>query len=268
MHYVILFFLLCAALYLFFFLRPAKRPADTDPSLSAHYAHRGYHNAKLPENSPAAFRNAVGHGYGIELDLQLSADGEVMVFHDYTLDRMTGETGKLADRTAAELAALRLLTRDGVRTEEPIPTLEEVLAIVDGKVPLLIELKGENFDTSLCPAADRILQSYRGAYCVESFNPLLIGWYKTNRPDVYRGLLYTDVFREKSKSFLNLLLSCMMLNFLARPHFIAYDGRYPNKLPVVLTTKLFGADHFIWTVRAEEERGKAGEHMIFENITP
>ena len=103
---------------------------------------------------------------------------------------------------------------------------------------------------------------------MESFNPLLIGWYKTNRPDVYRGLLYTDVFREKSKSFLNLLLSCMMLNFLAHPHFIAYDVRYPNKLPVVLTTKLFGADHFIWTVRAEEERGKAGEHMIFENITP
>lgn len=268
MHYVILFLLLCAALYLFFFLRPAKRPADTDPSLSAHYAHRGYHNAELPENSPAAFRNAVEHGYGIELDIQLSSDGEVMVFHDYTLDRMTGETGKLSDHTAAELSGLHLLTCDGVRTEEHIPTLREVLALVDGKVPLLIELKGETFDTALCPAADRILQSYHGAYCVESFNPLLIGWYKKNRPDVYRGLLYTDVFRVKSKSLLNLLLSGMMLNFLARPHFIAYDGRFDRKFPLLLATKLFRADRFLWTVRAEEERSKTGEFMIFETIAP
>ena len=110
---------------------------------------------------------------------------------------------------------------------------DTLFALADGKVPLLIELKGENFDTSLCPAADRILRSYRGAYCVESFNPLLIGWYKTNRPDILRGLLYTDVFRVKSKSLLNLLLSGMMLNFLARPHFIAYDGCFPKKLPLL-----------------------------------
>jgi len=268
MLYILLFLLLCAAVYLFFLVRPAKRPADTDPSLLTHYAHRGLHTETIPENSLAAFRNAVTHGYGIELDLQLSSDGEVMVFHDYTLERMTGEAGTLSERTAAELSGLHLLTRDGMRTEEKIPTLKEVLALADGKVPLLIELKGENFDTSLCPAADRILRSYRGAYCVESFNPLLIGWYKTNRPDVLRGLLYTDVFRVKSKSLLNLLLSGMMLNFLARPHFIAYDGCFPKKLPLLLTTKLFRADRFIWTVRAEEERSKAGEPMIFENITP
>jgi len=254
--------------YLCILICPSERPKETDPSLFTHYAHRGRHSEEIPENSLAAFRNAVDSGFGIELDLQLSSDGEVMVFHDYTLDRMTGETGTLSEQTAEQLSALRLLTSTGLPTEEKIPTLTEVLALVDGKVPLLIELKGENSDTALCEAADRILQSYHGAYCVESFNPLLIGWYKTNRPDVLRGLLYTDVFRVKSKSLLNLLLSGMMLNFLARPHFIAYDGCFPKKLPLLLTTKLFRADRFIWTVRAEEERSKAGEPMIFENITP
>jgi len=267
---IILIIVLIALAFLLYPGKLTTKNQNADKFIGVSYAHRGLHNldAGIPENSLKAFERACAFGYGIELDLQLSSDGEVMVFHDYTLDRMTGETGKLPERTAAELAGLHLLSRDGLRTEEHIPTLREVLALVDGKVPLLIELKGENFDTSLCPAADRILQSYHGAYCVESFNPLLIGWYKTNRPDVYRGLLYTDVFRVKSKSLLNLLLSGMMLNFLARPHFIAYDGRFDRKLPLLLATKLFRADRFIWTVRTEEERGKAGEPMIFENITP
>ena len=268
----LLLYLFCTLLFLFLFwilflIRSAKCPADTDPSLFTHYAHRGLHGEDIPENSLAAFRNAVSHGYGIELDLQLSADGEVMVFHDYTLDRMTGETGKLSDRTAEELRKLRLLRRDGTPSDETIPTLTEVLRTVDGRVPLLIELKGESTDFSLCPAANRILQTYSGAYCVESFNPLLLRWYKRNRPDVFRGLLYTDLFRGIKKSFLNLLLSGMLLNMFARPHFISYDIRFPKKLPVLLTTSLFKAPHFLWTIRSEEECVD-GSPMIFENILP
>jgi len=181
---------------------------------------------------------------------------------------MTGETGTLSEQTAEQLSALRLLTSTGLPTEEKIPTLTEVLALVDGKVPLLIELKGENSDTALCEAADRILQSYHGAYCVESFNPMLLEWYKKNRKEVYRGLLYTDVFRVKEKNLLNLMLSGMMFNLFIRPHFIAYDFHFAKKFPVLVTTKLYGADHFIWTVRTEEERGDEKDLMIFENITP
>ena len=132
-----------------------------------------------------------------------------------------------------------------------------------------MELKGESLDTSLCPKADEILSEYKGVYCIESFNPILLGWYRKNRPNVFRGQLYTDVFREKGRTVLNFLLSAMALNVIARPNFIAYDQKYCDKLPVKVTTKLFGAKEFIWTVRNEDELKKSnGVNVIFENVRP
>ncbi|MBQ4354035.1 MAG: glycerophosphodiester phosphodiesterase [Clostridia bacterium] len=262
-----LFLLALLLIWLLILVRPGKRKA-VPSQLLTDYAHRGLHDDRVPENSLAAFRQAAENGYGIELDLQLSADREVMVFHDYTLERMTGEKGKLSECTAGSLRAMHLLNKDGSITEQTIPTLREVLDTVDGRVPLLIELKGESTDTALCPAADEILRQYTGAYCVESFNPMLLAWYKQNRCDICRGQLYTDVYREKGKSVLNLLLSAMALNVLSRPHFIAYNFKYRNKIPVRTASGLFGAHRFIWTVRSEAERGRANENMIFENIQP
>lgn len=262
--------LLCLiSVYLLVLVRPGHRKSGTDDGrLFCHYAHRGLHGGEIPENSLAAFRKAAEEGYGMELDIQLSADGEVMVFHDDTLDRMTERKGRLSDYTAAELSAVRLKTGEGVLTDETVPTLRQVLETVDGAVPLLIELKGESTDTSLCPAADRILREYSGPYCVESFNPMLLFWYRKHRGDVLRGQLYTDVYREKGKNPLNLLLSLMALNVLSRPHFAAYDRKYRKKLPVRIAVGLFGAVPFVWTVRSEPERGTDGEYMIFENIRP
>lgn len=254
--------------WLLVLLRPARQPKVYPQTLLTHYAHRGLHGGDIPENSLAAFRLAAEAGYGIELDLQLSRDGEVMVFHDYTLDRMTGRDGILTALTAAELSRLQLLSADGTPTEHRIPTLRQVLETVGGRVPLLIELKGESTDTALCPAADAILRDYRGGYCVESFNPMLLYWYKKHRPDVMRGQLYTDVFREKGRTPLNFLLSCMALNVLSRPHFIACDRTYTHKLPVRLTTGMMGAKRFVWTVRREDERPADGTPMIFEGIRP
>jgi len=202
------------------------------------------------------------------LCLELLIDRHIDQIVENGKGRHTENHSDRSEQTAEQLSALRLLTSTGLPTEEKIPTLTEVLALVDGKVPLLIELKGENSDTALCEAADRILQSYHGAYCVESFNPMLLEWYKKNRKEVYRGLLYTDVFRVKEKNLLNLMLSGMMFNLFIRPHFIAYDFHFAKKFPVLVTTKLYGADHFIWTVRTEEERGDEKDLMIFENITP
>lgn len=261
-----------ALIYVFVLVRPAKMLRSTDPSLLTNYAHRGLHGKTvrdLPENSLAAFAKAVEEGYGIELDLQLSKDGEVMVFHDYKLGRMTGADGLLTDKTAAELKKLRLRTADGMPTHEKIPTLREVLALVDGKVPLLVELKGESLDTSLCPKADEILREYRGAYCIESFNPLMIGWYRRHRPQVLRGMLYTDVFRTNGRNPINFLLSSMVFNVLARPHFVAYDQHFKDNLPVKLTTEFFRAERFVWTIRSDEELAKAdGAYVIFENVRP
>ncbi len=258
------FALLAALLYLLVLIRP-KGKAPKDKALLCAYAHRGLHGGGAPENSLAAFALAAEAGYGIELDVQLSRDGTVMVFHDYTLARMTGCDRKLVDLTAAELASLRL-----AGTDEAIPTLAEVLRLVDGRVPLLVELKGEDLNTALCERVAALLSDYRGAYCIESFNPLLLRGMKNYLPGAYCGLLYTNVVRDKKKaSLLNCLISIMALNLLCRPHFIAYNEVDRHALPVRITTRLYHARRFVWTVRSAASLAAArdlGECPIFEHI--
>ena len=256
----LLFFLL----YILVFARPRARKSPTK-ALLCDYAHRGLHGHGTPENSLEAFEKACQAGYGIELDVQLSRDGVVMVFHDYTLIRMTSKDGKVCEYDAAELQKLSL-----AGTEQKIPTFSEVLSLVNGRVPLLVELKGENLDSSLCPKVAELLKAYKGAYCIESFNPLLVRNMRKLMPDIFYGQLYTNVVREKKKaSALNIILTLMGFNFLARPDFIAYNYEYRSSFPVRLTTKLYKAEKFIWTARSREEYDKAhalDEHPIFEHI--
>ncbi|MBQ8431480.1 MAG: glycerophosphodiester phosphodiesterase [Clostridia bacterium] len=256
---VLLFLIL---LYLLVLIRP-RRPGSVDPALLCNYAHRGRHGGAIPENSMAAFALACEEGVGIELDVQLSRDGKVMVFHDYSLRRMTGCERLLSEMDAKDLQALSL-----AGTQETVPTLEQVLRLVRGRVPLLIELKGESMDTSLCQAVAELLAGYEGAYCIESFHPLLVREIQRHIPGVFCGLLYTNVCREKKKtSLLNLHLTWMALNFLARPQFIAYDQQERNSLPVRITTRWYKAPHFVWTARTAAQRRIAeelGEHAIFE----
>ena len=257
--------LILAAVYLFVLVRPAARPIK-EQSLLCHYAHRGLHGGSIPENSLAAFDAACRAGYGIELDVQLALDGTVMVFHDYTLVRMTGADGKLGDFDALHLKTLRLAD-----TDEQIPTLPEVLALVDGRVPLLIELKGESTDTTLVDTLVPILSAYRGPILVESFNPMLLSRLKACLPTLYRGLLYTNVMKAKKPSVLNAALTAMLTNVLARPDFIAYDEAFSHALPVRICRKLFGAVGFVFTVRTKEgldAADKAGVKTIFEYIEP
>ena len=255
-------FVLAALVYLLILVRPPKKiPAD--PIFLCDYAHRGLHGDGIPENSKAAFSRACEQGFGIELDVQLSRDGTVMVFHDATLVRMTGRDGKLCDYTADELQSIPLAD-----TAETIPTFAEVLAIVDGRVPLLVELKGESTSTELCPKVAALLRAYKGPYCIESFNPILLGEMKKHLPDAFRGMLYTDMCRARKKySVQNILLSAMALNVISKPDFIAYNQTYRDALPVKITTKLYGAPHLVWTTRGDRERAEAkarGEHAIFE----
>lgn len=251
-------------IYLLALIRPARR-VKPNPVLLCDYAHRGLHGHGVPENSRTAFRLACEKGVGIELDVQLSRDGEVMVFHDYTLVRMTGLDKKLCELDAAELKRLSLSG-----TDQTIPTFSEVLELVDGRVPLLVELKGEDFNTALCEKVAVLLGGYRGAYCLESFNPLLIGSMRKYLPDAFRGLLYTNVCREKKKrSALNIALTCMALNVVARPDFIAYNKTDRNALPTKIATRLYHTPRFVWTVKTAEELQTAhrlGEHPIFEGV--
>ena len=251
------------------FLIAPRRKSRAKPFCRA-YAHRGlgWGEGKYPENSLPAFRAAAAAGFGIELDLQLSSDGKVFVFHDYTLARMCGAEGKLAEKTAAELKTLRLAGSD-----EEIPTFAEVLAAVGGRVPLLIELKGESGSTDLCPAMMAELADYTGEWCVESFNPLLLRWFKKNAPGVVRGLLVTDLIKEKHEGsrLTNFLLSTEQMNFLCRPDFVAWDKKYPEGRAFRAALFHRRAASFVYTIKNEAEFAACvlrGDSPIFDGFIP
>ncbi len=265
---IILVILLLLALAAWLIMPRVAAKPDAAPVL-CDYAHRGlFDNKTLPENSLGAYRAAMEHGFGIELDVQLTADGEVVVFHDYTLTRMCGKNEKITDLTLAALRKERLLG-----TEYTVPTLREVLKLVNGRVPLLIELKGESTDDSLCWVLAPILDSYAGDYCIESFNPMLLRWFKRHRPDVVRGQLVTNLMKEKREGnrVLNFALSHLLLNLLSRPDFIACNGRFQRDFVVWLCHTVFGAPLFLWTVRHPEAmqiNRRHGIFSIFEGFVP
>ena len=239
-------------------------------SILTDYAHRGFFSNEdgVPENSMAAFKYAVMGGFGIELDLQLTSDGEVVVFHDYTLKRMCGDDVKLSSLTLGDLKKYTLLG-----TKYHIPTFAEVLKAVGGKVPLLIELKGEGGNTAICEATAKLLESYEGAYSVESFNPLLLRWFKKKRPDVVRGQLVTNLVKKKKMGgfFKKIVFSEMLTNFLSRPDFIAVNEKHLKNMSVRICSSMFGAKIFVWTVREKEHfdiNKENGDCSIFEGFDP
>ncbi|MBE6702550.1 MAG: glycerophosphodiester phosphodiesterase [Ruminococcaceae bacterium] len=267
---VVAFFATVLALFglWLFLIAPKARKKEMQPFLRP-YAHRGLWNSERPENSQAAFDAACKAGFAIELDVQLSADGEVMVFHDYTLDRVCGRSGRVAGLTAAELGKIPL---NGVENE-CIPTFRQVLETVDGRVPLLIELKGESTNTALVPAVLKVLEGYEGLWCMESFNPMLLRAVRKQAPRAVIGLLSSDLIRQKRKGnkVLNFLLSALLLTFLCRPAFHAFDGHYPNRLGLRAGLKWFGAAAFVFTMQRQEDYDyflAKGAYPIFDGFVP
>lgn len=234
------------------------------------FAHRGLHCDGIPENSLSAFRNALEHGYGVELDVHLLADGNLTVMHDYSLKRTVGADVSVESLTTQQLADYRLLD-----CGEPIPTLSQVLALFDGKAPLIIELKAttENY-AALCRAACEALEGYSGDYCIESFDPRCIVWLKKNRPDIIRGQLAENFFASKSSmlnSFLKFTMTLMLGNFLSRPDFIAYKFSDRKNPGVFLCRKLWQVQGVSWTLKTPQEYDvatKEGCIPIFEGFEP
>lgn len=218
------------------------------------FAHRGLHGAGIIENSRAAFRAAIQAGHGIELDVQATGDGEAIVFHDYDLGRLTDSEGTLAEMSAAELVEIPL---KGER--EGLPTLTEILTLIDGRAPLLIEVKspGRRVGT-LSGAVARALGSYIGPVAVMSFNPGVPRWFARHRPDVLRGLVVTEEGKpERGKLKRRLSL------WWSRADFLAYDIR---DLPSAFAAAS-GLKVGTWTVRTEAQRATAAEHadqIIYE----
>ena len=233
------------------------------------YAHRGLHSSGVPENSLAAFQKAVEGGYGMELDIHLMKDGNLAVIHDHSLKRTAGADVRIEDLTAEALNNYRL---EG--TDEPIPLFSQVLELVDGRAPLIVELKatGDNY-AALCQAAVTMLEGYKGLYCIESFNPYCIGWLKRNRPHIVRGQLAENFFRSKEgiPPVLKALMSWQLTHFLTMPDFVAYKFRDRKNLGTFLSRHLWGAQGVSWTIKTPEELDiaeKEGWIPIFEDFTP
>ncbi len=223
-------------------------------------AHRGLWNEIVPENSIKAYQNAIDNGYAIEIDIYLTKDKELVCFHDNTLTRMTGADGFIYDKTLTELKGLRL---NG--TQYGIVTLDEVLALCNGKAPLLIELKNQPFDDFVEIAVNK-LKDYSGEFAVQSFNPTYLTKIKKLAPNFLRGVLGT-AYAPYEKKFVQFVVKNMPLNSLVKPDFISYrhddlplKKRKVKDLPVIT-----------WTVTDQPTFDKVkhyAKNIIFENFIP
>lgn len=256
-------------IYLFVIMpRMAGKP-DYTPLKGWFYAHRGLHDNKgdAPENSIAAFRLAVENGYGMELDVQLTKDRIPVVFHDGTLNRVCGVKGKVKDYTYEELQQFRLC-----KSQERIPLFADVLKMVDGRVPMIIEMKIHEDPATVCAIADELIREYKGVYCIESFHPLAVRWFYKNRPEVIRGQLSSRMVEKgKAEPLHYVLVHYLMTNVLCRPDFIAYEHLHKNNISRVLTRNLFGALGVTWTIKSQEQLDACWNDFdlfIFEGFRP
>lgn len=256
-------------LYLLLIAPANAKKGQGDALWQTNYAHRGLHNKEktVPENSLAAFAAAVNAGYGIELDINLTTDNRLVVFHDDTLRRMCGVDARVDECTYERLRELTLLN-----TSEHIPLFEEVLALVNGRVPLIVELKTTARNNELCRRAAQMLDGYRGLYCVESFHPAIVRWFAKHRPHVVRGQLSAG-----RASFENLpvwqaaLLSLLVTNAVTRPNFVAYQHTDARKKLRLSLFRLMGGRLAGWTVRDTDDIAycrKRFDTIIFEFFSP
>lgn len=264
---VLLALVLLAALALLFVAPSRPSAALLAPFARRCFAHRGLHtpDKSVPENSLSAFRRAVEAGYGIELDIQLSRDAEVVVFHDDTLDRVCGVQGRV---DAFDLAALRQMRLCG--TGEGIPLFSEVLAAVDGRAPLIVELKSGPRNRLLCEKALALLRGYQGDFCIESFDPRIVRWFRKNAPDLLRGQLSGPPHTfDTLPAVGGFVLGNLLSDLICRPQFVAYDNK-PKPFLVRLACRM-GAARVVWTAREEADHQRlCGENdaIIFEFYRP
>lgn len=253
----------------------SMKPAEPKPGAFACleqklYAHRGLYDndTDAPENSIPAFRKAVEAGFGIELDVQRTRDGKLVVFHDASLKRMCGVDKILTDLTYDELQQYTLLN-SGCR----IPLFREVFDIFRDRVPAMIEIKphGDYRRTAETLMKD-YLDGYGGVYCVESFHPLLVRWFRKNRPDVLRGQLSSVFGRSAGSPFAaRFMVTNLLTNFYTKPDFISYDFRYRDQFSYRLLRRLYKVENVTWVIQSKEDLRKAEntfDIFIFDSFDP
>ena len=267
MVFIFLFILFFITAFYFFFIFPRITNRKAFSALDhMQFAHRGYHCADrlIPENSMAAFQSALSKGYGIELDIHLTRDHKLVVFHDNSLQRMCGRPGIIEKSSYEELKKFHLLN-----TSERIPLFSDVLHYVNGRVPLLIELKIPDNSLKICEVAYKELFHYKGSFLIQSFNTMGLYWFRKNAPHILRGQLSSDLTKtEAGESYIcRFLVKHLLCNILGRPDFISYKMADLPAAGVFFCQKLFRIPIAVWTLRTPEtleEGRKWYNFQIFE----
>ena len=265
MIYVLIAFAVVILIYLFLIFPGHAKKEKKAVFRGKNIAHRGLYSQdqSVPENSVKAFSEAADSGYGIELDVQLSRDGQVVVFHDDDLKRACGKDERVDGLDFEELSELSLFG-----TEQRIPLFTSVLETVRGRTPLIVELKTGKRNRELCEKTAAILSGYDGQYCIESFDPFIVSWFAKNKKDVMRGQLVQRPrdFRKTGQSgAVSFILGNVLMNFLARPHFIAHrEGKMTLSARLSV---LFGALRVTWTAH-DRSCEEYSDTVIFEHFLP
>lgn len=233
--------------------------------VNKYIAHRGFHDEQSPENSLSSFSKAIEHDFAIELDVHVIEDGTPVVFHDETLKRMTGQDGYIKQvKNIEELKKLKL-----GNSNETIPTLQETLNLINGKTPIIIEIKDFKVNSYYEKSVYELLKKYNGEYAVMSFNPYTLKWFKENAPEVIRGQLSCFFKGSKLSLIKKYILKRMKLNKkVSEPHFIAYKW---DELPNRFVKKYNNIPLLAWAVPNQQSYMKIAKHcdnIIFENFEP
>lgn len=229
-------------------------------------AHRGLHNEMWDENSMPAFKNAVDNRYGIELDVHMLKDGNIAVVHDPNIQRVTGFDIEVKNLTAEDLSKYPLL-----KSKTPIPLLTDVLSLVAGQVPILIELKVDNdFNPDFAKKVLELLDAYpyKKTIAVQSFNPYCVKFLKQNQDVFPVGQLATNILKGQSK-MVNFIFRSLLVLKISKPDFLNYEVTYINKKRKIARLRKKGMPIVTWTIDNEEKKliaFKYADNLIFENI--
>lgn len=249
-------------------MKPNRRRTNMEPFKNTFIAHRGlFNNVDLPENSYPAFEAAIDKNFGIELDVQLTKDNQLVVFHDGNINRMCGVKKKISSLTYEQLSSYKLLD-----TDLSAPLFEDVISLIDGKVPVIIEIKAHGAFMKATKMLVKRLESYKGIYCIQSFNPAIIRWLKVNKPDITRGILSNDYLRLPKKTLTQkFIVSNLLFNAWCKPDFISYNHEYPSKIALKVCKSFYNCNMVGWNIKSSENLDYAKkffEVYIFDSFVP
>ncbi|MCQ2491870.1 MAG: glycerophosphodiester phosphodiesterase [Lachnospiraceae bacterium] len=275
--YITLFIVVIVGIILFALYLLAIKPNDDEerrkalkPLEDRGVAHRGIFNNKgdAPENSLLAYQRAVEYNVAFECDVHLTKDGKLAMLHDPNLKRMCGVDIPMNELTYEEICQYRLKDSDQV-----IPLLDDVLEMVHGQVPIVLEIKPHgNYKETIVKVAER-MDAYEGFWVLESFHPSILRWFYKNRPEIIRGQLSTDMFRNHlgKNLFEKIIITTLVTNFLVKPDFISYNYKHRRNIFYRLMRKLYRCGNAGWTFRSKKavrKYGKRFDTIIFDGFIP